>query len=110
MASFPNSKVHRANRRRLGKGQHVQIMPATLSAAVGTTVVTVTSNVPIIVSKLPPWVTNTGTLLSFAQTSSTSFTLTFSTSQAAATYSLAANCGVIQTTQGGGNLALAGTF
>jgi hypothetical protein len=110
MASFPGPKVHRRNRRKLGRGQSTQTPAASLSAVASTVTVTVTSNVPIIVSGVVPWTTDAGTLVSQAQTSPTTFNLVFSTSQAAATYSLPANCGAIRTFSGGGNAALSGTF
>jgi hypothetical protein len=110
MASFPGSKVHRVSRRQLGRGQHVQLAAVTLTAVASTVTVTVTASAPIILSGRPAWITNTGSIVSFAQTSATVFTLTFTSSQAAASYALAAGDPNIRTPQGGSNTALSGTF
>lgn len=110
MASYPTSKVHRSSRRRLGKGQHVQLPAATITATVATDIVTLTFSVPVVVSGPIAYVTNTGTVLSQAQTSPTTVTITCSTTQATAVWSIAAADPNIRTYQGGGNAAAGGTF
>jgi hypothetical protein len=111
MASFPGSKVHRVSRRRLGKGQSPQRTAVTLTPTVNVAVVTLTGNVPFIVSGPIPLLTSGGgPIVSQVQTSPTTVNVVFSSTQAAATVSLIANCGAIQTYQGGGNSAFSITF
>lgn len=110
MASYPTAKVHRTNRRKLGRGQSVQRAAATLTATVSTITVTFTSNVPIVINGPIPATTSAGTIVSQTQLTTTTFEIVFSTSQAAATVAIPANCGAISTYQGGGNAAFSDTF
>lgn len=110
MASYPSAKVHRVSRRKLGRGQHVQVPPVTIVPTVATTTVTLTFSQAVVVSGKIGYVGNTGPVLVQTQTSPTVVTLTFTGSQAAATYSIAANDPAIKTFQGGGNAAVSGTF
>ena len=111
MASYPGSKVHRVSRRKLGKGQSAQRPSVTLTPTVSTVTVTLTGNVPFIVSGPIPLVTSGGgPIVSQVQTSPTTVNVVFTSTQAAATVSLVANCGAIQTLQGGGNSAFSVTF
>ena len=108
MASFPSAKVHRRNRRKLGKGQHVQLEAVTVTAAASTTTVTITFSAPVVVDGNIPLTSSTGTLVSQTQVSSTVFQQTWSESQAGADWFIPANC--VATFQGGGNAAASGTF
>lgn len=110
MASFPGSKVHRPSRRKLGRGQHTQVPAAVITPSVVTSTVTLTFNVPVVVSGTIPTVSNTGTFVSQNVVSPTVVTQLWSTTQAAATFSLAANVPQITTTQGGGNVAFSTVF
>jgi hypothetical protein len=110
MPSYPSAKVHRVSRRQLGRGQHVQLPQAAIVATVATVTVTLTFSVPVIVSGRIGYVGNTGPVLTQTQTSPTVVALTFAATQAAATYSIAANDPAIKTFQGGGNAAVSGTF
>jgi hypothetical protein len=110
MASYPGAKVHRVGRRTLGRGQHVQVPSVVITPTVGTTVITLTFGVPVVISGTIPLVSNTGTFVSQSVVSSTVVTQTWSTSQAAATVSLVANTPQIRSYQGGGNAAFSITF
>ncbi len=110
MASFPGSKVHRTSRRQLGKGQHIQLTPVTITATAATTTITLTFSVPVIVSGNIPLVSSTGTFVSQTIVSPTEVQQTWSTSQAAATWSIAGGVPEIATFQGGGNAPAGGTF
>jgi acyl-homoserine lactone acylase PvdQ len=110
MASFPGPKVHRSNRRKLGKGQHVQAPAANITAAVATTVVTLTFSVPVVVNGPIVATTTNGTLVSSAQTSPTTATLTFSLTQATATVTVPGGQAAISTFQGGSNAPFVETF
>lgn len=110
MASYPGAKVHRLNRRKLGRGQSVQQAQAVLSATASTVTVTFASNVPIIVNGPIPVTTTNGVYVSQEQLTATTFQIVFSLTQAAATVTIPANCGAIATFQGGGNAAFSMTF
>lgn len=111
MASFPGPKVHRTARRKLGRGQHVQVPPVTITAVVSTTTVTLTFSVAVIVSGKINYVTSTGgPVVSQTQTNPTTVVLVLTATQASAVWSIAANDPAISTFQGGGNAAAGGTF
>ncbi len=110
MASFPGSKVHRVSRRQLGKGQHVKIAPVTITATASTTTITLTFSVPVIISGNIPLVSSTGEFVSQTVVSPTVVQQVWSTSQAAATWSIAGGVPQIATFQGGGNAPAGGTF
>ena len=110
MASFPGAKVHRMSRRKLGKGQHVQIPPCTITATASTVTITLNFSVPCVVSGNIPLVSSAGEFVSQEVISNVEVQQTWSASQATATWSIAANCGAITTFQGGGNAAAGGTF
>ena len=50
MASFPGAKVHRVSRRKLGRGQHVQVPAATVVVTSAADTATLTFNQPVVVS------------------------------------------------------------
>ncbi len=110
MASYPTAKVHRENRRKLGRGQSVQRLAATLTATVSTVTVSFTSDVPIVINGPIPATTTNGVYVSQIQHTPTTFDIVFSLTQAAATVAIPANCGAIATFQGGGNAAFSDTF
>lgn len=111
MASFPGPKVHRVNRRKLGRGQFptpAAVTPVITSAA---SVATITFPVPVVVSGVIPLAVVGGpTFVSQTIVSSTVVTQTFSAALSTHTYSLPANAANVKTAQGGGTAAVAGTF
>lgn len=111
MASYPTSKVHRPSRRRLGKGQHVQLplVVATLSAAVD--VVTITFNVPVVVSGLVPLTVESHSDTPVqAVVDRQTVTLTYNATCAAQTWALAGGGPQVTSDQGGTLAPASGTF
>jgi hypothetical protein len=110
MASYPGSKVHRSSRRKLGRGQHVQLSPAIASLAASTSTVTITFNVGVIVSGAVNLHLSTGgPLVSQAQTSPTTVVQHYTSSVVGATWSITPN-EPVATFQGGGLATARGTF
>lgn len=111
MASFPGAKVHRSSRRQLGRGQAVQAPAATVAGSASTVTVTLTFNVPVVVSGIIP-LTHSGvqTLVSQTVISPTVVHQLYSATMAAATWAIAANPSTVRTMQGGGVAAASGTF
>ena len=110
MASYPGAKVHRSSRRKLGRGQHVQLTPAAVMALCATTTITLTFNVPVIVSgDVDLHLSVGGPMLTQEQTSPTTVVQTYTSSAAGATWSIDAGAPVA-TFQGGGLAAASGTF
>ncbi len=105
MASFPGSKIHRPSRRKLGRGQHTQVPAAVVTPSITGSVLTLTFNVPVVVSGTVP-VTNSGganTFLTQAISSPTVVAQTWSSNfSTSMTVSMAANPSTVQTVQGGG--------
>ena len=66
MASYPGAKVHRVSRRKLGRGQHVQLPSATVTAAAVTTTVTLTFSQSVVVGGPIPLVLGTPQTSRFA--------------------------------------------
>ena len=111
MAVYPTSKVHRTSRRKLGRGQYPPIAPLSLALTSALDVITFTSTVPLVVSGIVPVTLSTGgPVLSQAIVSPYVFTQTYTSSVAAATYSLAANAPNVRTAQGGVTVGESGTF
>ena len=110
MASFPGPKVHRSSRRKLGKGQHVQVPAVNITATVAVDVVTLTFSSAVVISGPIAATTTNGTLVSSAQTGPTTATLTFSATQAAATVTVPGGQSSISTFQGGSNAPFVETF
>jgi hypothetical protein len=105
MASFPGSKVHRVARLKLGRGQHTQVPAAVITPAFGSTTLTMTFNVPVVVSGQVP-VTQTGgtnQFVSQAVVSPTVVTQIWSSAWSTSmTVAMAANPATVVTNQGGG--------
>lgn len=111
MASYPGAKVHRPSRRKLGRGQHTQLPPATAVVTSTSDTATITFSVPVIVNGTISMNVSGGlTLVSQTQVSPTVVTQLFSGPLTTLTYSIAANDPSISTYQGGGFAGVAGTF
>lgn len=111
MATFPTAKKHRASRRKLGRGQHVQLPPATAVITSATDTATITFNVPVVVNGTIPMNVSGGlTLTSQTVVSPTVVTQLYSGALATKTYSIPANAPEIATMQGGGFAGASGTF
>jgi hypothetical protein len=92
MASYPGPKVHRVNRRKLGKGQYPTSGTVTPTLSLATTVLTITFSRPVLVSGIIP-VTNNGSLTISSQTvvSPTVVTQTMSATGVGHTFTLPPN-------------------
>lgn len=111
MASYPTSKVHRTNRRKLGKGQAPTVPGVSVVVTDTGSVATLTFSRPVVVTGTIPLVVAGGpTFVSQAQVSSTVFTQTFSAALSAKTYSIASGAAGVSTYQGGQLIGTAGTF
>jgi hypothetical protein len=109
--SFPGAKVHRVNRRKLGRGQ---FPTATGVAAVitssGTTNLTITFARPVVVTGTIPTTVATKTLVSQTVVSGTVVTQVWSGNVTGLAYTLPAGAANVQTYQGGPTLGTSGTF
>jgi hypothetical protein len=110
MASFPGAKVHRVNRRKLGRGQYPAVPQA------GLTVSTVSADVFKIVADQPTVFDTSGTgitvatltFVSAVQSSTTEMDVTMSGALSGHAYVIPSNIG--KTFIGGGTPAKSGTF
>jgi hypothetical protein len=111
MAVFPGAKVHRVNRRKLGRGQYPNAngVACVLTTSGGDNI-TLTFNKPVTVSGVIPLTSSSGAFVSQAIVSSTVVTQTWSASQAAATVTLASNAANVASYQGGGVIGSTVTF
>lgn len=110
MASFPNNKVHRTNRRKLGKGQHVQVPPTAVAATASTDTVVLTFAAPVIVSGPTALTVATLTQVSTTQISPTVVHVLMSGALSSHAYNLPAGDPNISNFQGGSNAGTSGTF
>jgi len=111
MASFPGAKVHRVSRRQLGKGQHIQLPPVTVSVTAATDTATLTFSVPVIVSgNIPLAVSGGVTLVSQTVVSPTEVQQVFSGALSGLAWSIAGGIPQVATFQGGGLAPSSGTF
>lgn len=111
MASFPGPKVHRHNRRKLGRGQVPSRPGVTAAPVAATSTVTITFSVPVVVSQnidlhLDPAVV----LNSQQQTSPTTVVQHYAATVVGSDWSIDAAQAGISTFQGGGVAAASGTF
>ena len=110
--AFPTSKVHRVSRRKLGRGQHVQLPLATAVVTSASDTATITFSVPVVVNgSLDLHVTGL-TLVSQIQVSSTVWHLLYSGPLTGIAYvGIPSGSPVVQTMQGGGFAGIpGGTF
>jgi hypothetical protein len=108
MASFPNSKIHKPSRKKLGKGQVPPTAPATVTPSVATTTVTLTASVPGIFANPTTFVATGGTIVSQGQLTPTTYQIVYTATQAAAVWTLPAHA--FTTNSGGTSIASSGTF
>ena len=109
MASYPGSKVHRVNRRKLGRGQSTSFPTAGLTVTGAAELVTLTFSEPV-VAKLPIAITLSagGPVLSQTQISPTVVHIVTTSAVTGASYTVPANSAA--TLLGGGAAGAAGTF
>ncbi len=111
MASYPGSKVHRVSRRKLGRGQHVQVPAANATLSIATTTLHVAFDVPVIVSGPIPAVSDGAqTIVSQTIVDVNHVDIVFSATLVGASVTIEANPPTVRTFQGGGMAAASGTF
>ena len=111
MPSYPSTKVHRVNRKKLGRGQFTQIAAATFAMTSTGDTATLTFDVPVIVEDTIPLAVSGGvTLVSQTVVSATVVRQLFSGPLAGLTWSVAGGTGQVATFQGGGLASSSGTF
>ena len=110
MASFPGPKVHRANRRKLGRGQHIHNPNAIASPVASGSDVVVNFDRPVVVNG--PLAIAVGALHIVSQTPVTAAQLrvTMSGPVVGLAWNIPAGQSTILTYQGGGLAAASGTF
>lgn len=109
--SYPGPKVHRPNRRKLGRGQFpTAIGVACVITSTGTTNLTMTFARPVVVSGTIPTTVATLTLVSQTIVSPTVVTQVWSGNVATHAYNLPAGATNVATYQGGPTLGTSGTF
>lgn len=110
MASFPSAKVHRVNRRKLGRGQYPSIPSAVLTVTLpSSTTVLISSSVPLVyLPNIPLTITGGGPVTAQNQISQTDVELTLTGAGTGEDWSVPSNIGT--TFQGGGTAAASGTF
>jgi hypothetical protein len=111
MASYPGPKVHRVNRRKLGKGQFPPSNVITVAASsTGTTNVTLTFNRPVTVNGNIGVTVATLTLVSQTIVSPTVVTQVWSGNVATHAYAVPSNDPHVASYQGGALAGTSGTF
>lgn len=101
--AFPGSKVHRVNRRKLGRGQYPTGGTITVTLTNATVTLTMTFSAPVVVTGIIP-VTSNGvqTIVSQTVVSSTVVTQTWTATLVGALITFPSNAVNVSTYQGGG--------
>jgi hypothetical protein len=108
--AFPGPKVHRTNRRKLGRGQTLPIAPVVCTVTGTSSTATLTFSAPVIVSGPIPLSVVGLTPVTQTVTSSTVVTILFSAALGSAAWSLPGGAANVATYQGGGVAPASGTF
>ncbi len=110
MASYPTSKVHRVNRRKLGKGQRAHTPPGIATVTNTVAVVHLAFNVPVVISGPVPITVATLTYLSQNVVDNQHVDVTFNATTVSHAWALTGGGSTIQTYQGGTVASASGTF
>lgn len=109
IGTSPN--IHRKNRRRLGKGQYPPaVNTSCVISSTGTTNLTMTFALPVVVSGNIPATVATRTLVSQTIVSPTVVTQVWSGNVTTLAYALPQNAANVRTKLGGGTIGLSGVF
>jgi hypothetical protein len=108
--SYPANKVHRKNRRKLGRGQYPTSNAVTVTATGSGSTAIVTYNQPVNVSGPLAITVATLTFVSQVINSPTQVTVTMSGAVSTHAYTIAANDPHVSSYQGGPTLGTSGTF
>lgn len=111
MASYPGPKVHRNNRRKLGRNQ----FPPSSSFTVilgnpSANIVSMVFSVPVVVTGIIPLSTTSGTFVSQTILGTSEVEQTFSSTQATATVAIPGNAANVRSILGGGVAGTSITF
>lgn len=110
MASFPGAKVHRVNRRKLGRGQHPVLPSATVAVTSSSDTATLTFSQPVIVNGAINLNVSGGlTVVTQTVVSPTVVTILYSAALSTHTWSFS-NTNPVSTYQGGTVAPASGTF
>lgn len=109
--AYPTNKVHRRNRRKLGRGQYPSgpTIGVTVTST-GTTNVTLTFNQPVVISGTIGNTVATRTLVSQTVVSATVVTQVWSGNVATLAYTVPANDPAVKSSAGGQLVGTSGTF
>lgn len=111
MAAYPTPKVHRNNRRKLGRGQYPTSNGITVVVTDTGSVATLTFSRPVVVTGTIPMTVSGGlTFVSQTVVSPTVVTQTWSAALSAKTYVIPSGAANVSSYQGGQLVGAAGTF
>jgi hypothetical protein len=110
MASYPSGKVHRVNRRKLGRGQYPTAQAVTVTAAGSGSTVVLTFSRPVVVSGPVSLTVATLTYVSQVINSPTQVTVTMSGTVATHAYTIAGPQPYVTAANGGTVAGTSGTF
>lgn len=110
MATFPSQKVHRASRRKLGRGQTVDLPQAVPTVTGSASTAIVNFAVPVVVNGNLPLTVDTRTFVSQVVDSPTQVTVTVSGAVTGLSWVLLGGNTVVKTMQGAGMAGASGTF
>jgi len=108
--SFPGPKVHRASRRKLGRGQYPSVPPATVAVTGTGSTATLTFSQPLAISGTVAFTVATVTRVSQTINSPTQVTIVMSGALAGHAWTFPGGQPNLTTAQGGEVTANAGTF
>lgn len=108
--SYPGPKVHRVNRRKLGRGQFAAASAVTVAATGASDTVTLTFNRPVVVTGTIPMTVATLTFVSQTVVSPTVVTQLWSGAVSGHAYNVPSNPATAMTYQGGAVAGTSGTF
>lgn len=111
MASYPGPKVHRTNRRKLGRGQFAAASAVTTVAThTAANVVTLTFSRPVVVTGVIPSNASGNTFVSQQVSSGTAVLQTFSGNVSGSTFTMPSNPPTALSYQGGAVVGTTATF
>lgn len=108
--AYPGPKVHRVNRRKLGRGQYPTANSVLVTVTSATPVVTLTFSRPVVVTGTIPITVATLTIVSQTVVSPTVVTITMSGSLTGHAWTVPAGAANVYTAQGGQVIGTSGTF
>jgi hypothetical protein len=108
--SYPGPKVHRVNRRKLGRGQYPAPTAVTCTVTGSVDTATLTFSRPVVVTGPIPFTVATLTVVSQTIISPTVVQILMSGALSTNAYNLPSNAANVSTYQGGGVAGVSGAF